>query len=116
MATPASELKKLQKQVGELQKLERQVAQLQKRVAQLEARKRVSSSAARKPTHPPKTNQEIIALLKNAGIIRDLTPEEKQMGAAWRALSPQEQAQVNQALANIRLDQTVTELVAKVRA
>lgn len=64
----------------------------------------------------PKTNKEIIELLKSKGLIGEPTEEEKQLAAEWRALPEEEKEKVNQALNNIRLDQTVAELIAEVRS
>ncbi len=65
---------------------------------------------------PPKTNKEIIELLKSKGLIRDLTAEEKNWAEEWRALPEEEKEKVNRALRNIHLDQTVAELIAEVRS
>lgn len=117
MATPITELKKLQ----------REIKQLQKRVAKLETtrnraravtQKRGKRVVPRKPTatRPLKSNKEIIALLKSKGLIRDLTEQEKKLAAEWRALSPQEKQETNRELRSIRLDQTIAELVAEMRS
>lgn len=110
----------------ELKKLQRDMRQLQKRVAKLEAQKNTgraalhqrARTAPRRAVPPPtlKTNKEIIAFLKSQGVMRDLTDQEKKLAAEWRALSPHEKEKVNREVRNIRLDQTVAELIAEVRS
>jgi hypothetical protein len=117
MAVTATELKKLQREMEQLQK---RVAKLetQKRSTRAGSRKRVTHTMPRRParTQSLKSNKEIIAFLKSKGIIGEPTEQDKRLAAEWRALSPQEQAEVNQELRNIRLDQTVAELIAEVRS
>lgn len=100
----------------DLKKLQRQLEQLQKRVERLESDKEVEPAPTRQALRPLSSNKEIIAYLKEVGVIRDLTEEEKKLAAEWHALPQKEKDEVNQALSEIRLDQTVAELIAEVRS
>lgn len=100
----------------DLKKLQRQLEQLQKRVERLESDKVVEPAPTRQATPPLTSNKEIIAYLKSIGIIGEPTEEEKRLAEEWRALSQQEKDEVNRALSEIRLDQTVAELIAEVRS
>lgn len=95
----------------ELKKLQRQLEQLQKRVERLESDKGVEPAPMRQALRPLSSNREIIAYLKEAGVIRDLTEEEKKLAAEWQALPQTEKNEVNRALSAIRLDQTVADLI-----
>ncbi len=117
MAVTASELKKLQREMQQLQKRVTKL-EMQKNSGRAPSRKRVTRATPRRLPRPQplKSNKEIIAFLKSKGIIGEPTEQDKRLAAEWRALSPQEKEEVNQALRNIRLDQTVAELIAEVRS
>ena len=145
MAITEADLKKLQTQVNQLQRqveelqnnvkeLERErhastdsqeprreLSERERAIQVLErakaTREIIPAQENQSPTsRPPKTNKEIIKLLKSKGLIGEPTEEEKRLAAEWRALPEEEKEKVNQALRNIRLDQTVAELIAEVRS
>lgn len=115
MAVTSAELKKLQKQVSELQKLLPQVTQLQKRVTELEQAKQQIRRPIRKTLNGLSERERAIQILRRAGITREPTAKEKQLAARWRARSPQEKKQVEDALRAVKIDPPLSQLIHDMR-
>lgn len=112
MATTAEQLKRLQ----------RDVETLKKRVAALErgtnSKRRVAKPqqvAPRSRKRALSENERADEILRRAGLLAELTPEEKAMAAEWRALPEEERQRILDEFYNLKLDKPLSEIIIENR-
>ena len=54
-------------------------------------------------------------ILRQANVVRGMTPAEQTLADAWRALSLEEQREVEEALRRVRLDPPLSQLIHEMR-
>jgi hypothetical protein len=54
-------------------------------------------------------------ILRQADVVRDLTPAEQALAAEWRALPVEEQREVESALRQVRIDPPLSQLIHEMR-
>ena len=114
MATTETEIKRLWREV---EKLKKQVEQI-KRTGN---GKRRTTAQKRKPIAPrsqkrPVTERELVdEALRRAGLLAELTPEEKARAAEWRALPEEEKQRVRDELWNLKLEKPLSQIIIENR-
>ena len=112
MATTATELKRLQQEVETLKK---EMARLQRRAIG----KRRTAARERKVVSPHERavneNARAVEILRRAGLLAELTPEEKAMAAEWRALPEEERHRIQEVLWNLKLDKPLSQIIIENR-
>jgi hypothetical protein len=113
MATTLEQLKQLQKQVRQLQ-IE------QAKTRRLLRERGIAGEHQRIATRKPKLasmrianneGQRAIAILQRAGRLVELDPELARRAAEWRALSVEQQHQVTELLASVRMEPLLSKLI-----
>jgi hypothetical protein len=110
MSTTAVELKRMQTQI---KKLETAVAQMQRALRErgvLPASARAPSRQARLSEH-----ERVQEMLRQAGMLAELTPEEKARAARWRALPEEEKKQIWDEFFNLKLDKPLSDIIIENR-
>ena len=88
-----------------MRKVELELLEIKARLERLE--RRVRELAGEEPEIPPPTPgvppdpQHLIAWLRSQGLIREPTPEERQLAAEWDALPEEEKEAIRQELDNL---------------
>jgi hypothetical protein len=102
--------------------LQREVETLKGKVARLERRensKRHGVTREREVVSPRERavseNARAVEILRQAGLLAELTPEEKAMAAEWRALPEEEKRQVREELWNLKLTQPLSQIIIENR-
>jgi ribonuclease I len=54
-------------------------------------------------------------ILRQANVVRDMTPAEQALADEWRALPAEEQREVEEALRQVRIDPPLSQLIHKMR-
>ncbi len=106
----------------EIKRLQREIKLLKQRVAQLERggngkpRKRgiTHKSFLRRP-RARNENELAEEILRRAGLLAELTPEEKKMAAEWRALPEEEKECAQNQLWNLKLDPPLFQIIIENR-
>jgi len=100
----------------ELERMWREIESLKKKMAQLERPKNGKRRA------PARTRQTVMsererarAILREAGLLAELTPQEKELAAEWRALPEDEKQRVNQELWNLKLEKPLSQIIIENR-
>ncbi len=112
MAVTATDLKKMQRDIEQLKK---QVARLERRE---NTKSRVASkkrSASARPRRTVNENELADEILRSAGLLAELTSEEKAMAAEWRALPEERKRQVVRALETANFRPTLSESIIQSR-
>lgn len=112
MATTREELAKLQKQVRRLQN---ENAKLWRVLREHDIVPKDGKSAARKPRRELSDNERAVEILRRAGALAELTPEEKKRAARWRALSEERKQEVIRTLKTTRFDPPLSEVIIQDR-
>ncbi|MBI4788002.1 MAG: hypothetical protein HY782_13270 [Chloroflexi bacterium] len=106
----------------QLAKLEKEVRQLKKQVAELrrERRGQVAPPKDGKRTAPKDLSglserERGLDILRRAGAIRAMTPEEEKLAAEWDALPEERKREVEAALWNAHIDPPLSQLIHEMR-
>ena len=67
------------------------------------------------PTQLTTENARAVEILRQAGVLAELTPAERVLAAEWRALSTERQQEVLDALDHARFQPTLSETVMQER-
>jgi hypothetical protein len=59
--------------------------------------------------------ERVDEILRKAGMLAELTPEEKAMAAEWRALPEDEKKRIQDEFYNLKLDKTLSEIIIENR-
>ncbi len=111
MAIRPSEIKQMK---SDIEKLKKQVAQLRRRGnGKRRAIKRTSKSNASLRT--ANENELADEILRRAGLLAELTPEEKAMAAEWRALPEERKRKVIHELETANFNPSLSETIIQNR-
>ncbi|MDE3087839.1 MAG: hypothetical protein KGJ80_00445 [Chloroflexota bacterium] len=100
----------------ELEHIRREIESLKKQVARLERRKNGKRRATtRKRQAVASERERAREILREAGLLAELTPQEKAMAAEWRALPEEEKQRVNQELWNLKLEKPLSQIIIENR-
>ena len=105
----------------EIKRIQRDIETLKKKVAQLQRRGNDKRYApARRKTIIPRSraadeNASVDEILRRAGLLAELTPEEKAMAAEWRALPEEEKQRVRDTLWNLKLEKPLSQIIIENR-
>ncbi|MCS7220970.1 MAG: hypothetical protein RML36_02265 [Anaerolineae bacterium] len=97
--------------------LELELVELKARLERLE--QQVRRLAGQEPEVPPPapdeplTPQQLIAWLKAQGLVREPTPEERQLAAEWDALPEEEKQAHIRSMHSLVLDQPLSQIIAE---
>jgi cell division septum initiation protein DivIVA len=112
MAITATDLKQMQRDIETLKK---QVARLERR-GNGKPRVAAKKSAAALPlAREMNENKRADEILRRAGMLTELTPEEKAMAAEWRALPEERKQEVIRALETANFKPTLSEIIIQNR-
>lgn len=100
---------------AQLKKLQREVETLKKKVARLERKNGGRKPVARKITRGLSDRERVQQVLRNAGLLAELTPEEKARAAEWRALPEQEKQRIRDELWNLKLERPLSQIIIENR-
>jgi hypothetical protein len=100
---------------AQLKKLQREVETLKKKVARLERKNGVRKPTARKITRGLSERERVERILRDAGLLVELTPEEKARAAEWRALPEARKHEIRLKLDSLRLDPPLSQLIHEQR-
>lgn len=110
MAMPMTELERLQQKVAVLEK---RLTKLEKKNGKSKGVKR--NGRARTTKSPLNERERAREILRRAGMLAELTPEEKARAAEWRALPKIEKQRTFQKLYSLRLDPPLSETILQDR-
>lgn len=110
MATTVQQLKHLEKQVL---RLKSESAKMRRALREhgILPMPRITGARAKKMTE----RERVRELLRQAGMLAELTPEEKAMAAEWRALPEEEKKRIQDEFFNLKLDKPLSEIVIENR-
>ncbi len=69
----------------------------------------------RKAARQSSERARALALLQQSNLVRELTPEENELAAAWQSLPQEEQREVDEALLDLQLDPPLSQLIHDLR-
>ncbi len=98
--------------------LEREVVELQERVAWLEravGRPGAQPTSAGIQVEKPSSGRELIALLKQRGVIRDPLPEEEALAEEWRRLPEAEKQAHIEYMRSLELEPSLSQIIIENR-
>ncbi|OGO40397.1 MAG: hypothetical protein A2Z03_05180 [Chloroflexi bacterium RBG_16_56_8] len=98
----------------EIKRLWREVEKLKKQVSELE-RKNGGKRRATLPRHASPERARVREILSDAGLLAELTPEEKARAAEWRALPEEEKQHVRDELWNLKLEKPLSQIIIENR-
>lgn len=102
MATVEAELRELKARVGQLEQVVQEL-------------RRDSSPAATTEMEELSERERALTILKAAGLIRDLTPEERALAAEWQVLSEEEKRAHVQLMRSLALDPPLSQIIIENR-
>lgn len=113
MAITTADLKRMQR---DIEKLKKQVARLErggngKRRATRKPRPAVPRARKRRASE----NERVEEILRRAGMLAELAPEEKAMAAEWRALPEEEKQRAQETLWNLSLKEPLSQIIIENR-
>jgi hypothetical protein len=94
-----------------IEELQREVETLKKKVARLERRDGGRKPAPCKIASGLSEREHVERILRDAGLLAELTPEEKARAAEWRALPEARKREVILELDSLRLDPPLSQLI-----
>lgn len=94
--------------------IQRDIEELKQRLDRLE---RGGNDKQRATTRKHKLSQRdrVRDTLRRAGLLAELTPEEKAMAAEWRSLSEEEKRRVRDQLWNLKLEKPLSQIIIENR-
>jgi hypothetical protein len=95
---PCRMLQSVQKGVRDMTSLEQEVMELKTRVERLEATLGRLTGDLPLPAGEPGNQKQLLAWLKAEGVVRDPTPEERELAAEWDALPEEEKQAIRREL------------------
>jgi len=110
MATTVQQLKQLEKQVHRLKSESAKMRRALREHGILPMPK-ITGARAKKMTERERVDE----VLRKAGMLAELTPEEKAMAAEWRALPEEEKRRVRDALWNLKLEKPLSQIIIENR-
>lgn len=110
MATTLEQLKQLQKQVRRLSIESAETRRILCERGILPVAKR---TAVRKGKLSER--ERVREILRNAGMLAELTPEEKARAARWRALPEEEKKRIQDEFFNLKLDKPLSDIIVENR-
>lgn len=110
MATAAVELKRMQ---ARIKKLETELTRVQRAMRE----QGILPSGKRTTTRKGKLSERerVREILRNAGMLAELTPEDKALAAEWRALPEERKQEVIRKLDSIRFNPPLSETIIRDR-
>ncbi|MBI5653189.1 MAG: hypothetical protein HZC40_22500 [Chloroflexi bacterium] len=101
----------------EIRQMQREIETLKKKVARLEKRENGKRHAHTPVARAKKISERerVRAILRNAGVLAELTPEEKAMAAEWRALPQARKEFIIQKLRTTQFNPPLSETVMQDR-
>ncbi len=112
MATTRERLAKLQKEVV---RLKNELAETRRILRDKGLLPSDGKRRAQRDTDPLSDQERAIQALRRAGVLRDLTPEEKKIAAQWDTLSSEEQRRVIEKLKSIKFNPPLSESIIQDR-
>ncbi len=107
---------------NEIKRMQRDIETLKKKVARLEKRKNGKRQIPARKSEPIATRvdklserERVRAILRQAGMLAELTPEEKARAARWRALPEEEKRRVRDELWNLKLQKPLSQIIIENR-
>lgn len=100
---------------AQLKKLQREMEALKKKVARLERKDDGPKPARRKITRGLSERERVEEALRDAGLLAELTTEEKARAAHWRALPEEEKRRIRDELWNLKLDKPLSQIIIENR-
>jgi hypothetical protein len=106
------------------QQVQRDIEEIKQRLVRLERGadgERRTAARKRKPTTSRRSTRalsekELAAeILRRAGLLAELSPEEKAMAAEWRALPEEEKQRVREELWNLKLEKPLSQIIIENR-
>jgi hypothetical protein len=110
MATTLEQLKELQRKVQRLETQNAETRRVLRERGILPADKR---AAARKGTLSER--ERVREILRSAGMLAELTPEEKARAARWRALPEEEKKRIQDEFFNLKLAKPLSDIIIENR-
>ena len=98
----------------EIKRLRREVGTLKKRVTRLE-RREFGGKRKAAPKRTASQRDRVREILRQSGMLAELTPEEKARAAEWRALPEAEKQRVRDELWNLKLSQPLSQIIIENR-
>ncbi len=112
MGTAATEIKRLQR---EIKLLKHRIAQLERGGNGKPRKRGITRKSSLQPRRARNENELVDEILRRAGLLAELTPEEKAMAAEWRALPEEEKERVQNQLWNLKLDPPLSQIIIENR-
>jgi hypothetical protein len=112
MATTREQLVQLQKQVRRLKIESAEMRRVLRERGLLPGNGRRNARGGKRALSE---NERGIEILRRAGAIREMTPEEKKIAAEWDALPEEEKREVTETLRRVRLDPPLSQLIHEMR-
>ncbi len=113
MATTTEQLKRLQREV---ETLKRQVAELRRgKNGGQRAKKERKTTASPSLGRALSDNERADEILRRAGLLAELTPEEKARAAQWRAIPEEERQQILDEFYNLKLEKPLSQIIIENR-
>ncbi|MBI5301969.1 MAG: hypothetical protein HY868_07515 [Chloroflexi bacterium] len=107
--------------ITDLKQMQRDIETLKKKVAQLERRGNGKRHPLEKRqpgalrSRAADENTLVDKVLQRAGLLAELTPEEKAMAAEWRALPEAEKQRIRDTLRNLKLEKPLSQIIIENR-
>ena len=97
--------------------LEMEVAEIKTRLRRVESalRERSGAQGNLSPPNLPLSNEELLAWMRNQGLVRDPTPEELRLAAQWDALPDEEKDAHVRLMNSLVLDPPLSEIIIENR-
>jgi hypothetical protein len=106
----------------EIRRMWREIDLLKQQVTQLRRKDSGRRTAVRRKPIAPRPRKRagdklarLDEALRRAGLLAELTPEEKAMAAEWRALPEEEKARTREELWNLKLSQPLSQIIIENR-
>ena len=112
MATTREELEQLRKEV---RKLKTENAEIRRILRENGLRPKNGKRTGPKDLRGLSERERGIEILRRAGAIREMTPEEEKLAAEWRALPEEEKREAEEALRNVKIDPPLSQLIHDMR-
>ncbi|MBI4788758.1 MAG: hypothetical protein HY782_17135 [Chloroflexi bacterium] len=109
--------KKIKSLERRIEKLERSSRQKNGRVERKKRTRQRESQMTAPAIAPAKLSERerTIEILQSAGMLAELTPEDKALAAEWRALPEERKREVTEKLESLRLDPPLSQIIQEQR-
>jgi hypothetical protein len=101
----------------EFQQMQKDIRDIKRQLARREQAKttRAKTSVQPRKSHARSEGERVDEILHAAGLLAELTPEEKATAAEWRALPEEEKLRVREELWNLRLEKPLSQIIIENR-